>query len=302
MSAHLKFVLPAVAGALMLAGAGSANATCGNGCHGKPPAPSKPHHPRPTPPPAPPKVINNNYNKNINNNNNFNKNINNNNVNVNVRVHSTNIAVANATSNSTSNANATANAAGSARSDSDTFFFSGGGAQVIATPGFPVVQALNVVGSEAARRAVTERRTVFKKVVVQAVCIDDRGAPHPASQIFPERDVRGEYSGEVFRCIAGSRLQATIADWAERVSFDGGETMACAKGEALWHENNTLSCRPARPQRNCYERSLLRRFGVGTKVFQMSKVEEFTSFREEIVESASVGSVALDGGVGGFIH
>ena len=47
---------------------------------------------------------------------------------------------------------------------------------------------------------------------------------------------------------------------------------------------------------------LLRRFGVGTKVFQMSKVEEFTSFREEVVETATVGSVALDGGVGGFVH
>ena len=171
---------------------------------------------------------NNNHNVNNNNNvnNNFNRNVNNNNVNVNILVHSTNIAVANATSNSThptsnsnSNSNSTSNGGGGGDGEGgDAFFFSGGGAQVIATPGFPVVQALTVVAAEAVRRAVTERRTVFKKVVVQAVCIDDRGSPHPASQIFPERDVRGEYPGEVFRCIAGARLQATIADWNERVS------------------------------------------------------------------------------------
>ena len=34
----------------------------------------------------------------------------------------------------------------------------------------------------------------------------------------------------------------------------------------------------------------------------MTKIEEFTSFREEMVESAEISAVALDGGVGGFVH
>ena len=300
MSAQLKRFLPLIAGVAMLAFAGTASATCGNGCHK--PEPKPPVH-KPQPPVVNNhnkninnnynKNYNNNYNKNINNNNNYNKNINN----VNVNVHSTNIAVA------TANANASSNASASGRGEAESnVFFSGGGAQVIATPGFPVLQPIGVGRSEMVRKAFTEKRSVFKQVIVQAVCIDDRGAPHPASQIFPERDVAGHYRGEVFRCIAGSKLQVTIADFLGKVSFDGGETMACVKGEALFHENGTLTCRPATPQRNCFERSLLRRHGVGVKVFQMTKIEEFTSFREEMVESAEIGAVALDGGVGGFVH
>ena len=298
MSAQLTRILPILAGAIVLAFAGSASATCGNGCHG-----GGDHKPQPKP--KQPVVnnynknYNNNYNKNVNNNNNYNKNINNNNNynkninNVNVNVHSTNVAVA------TANANASARGEGSGEA---SVFFSGGGAQVIATPGFPVLQPLGVARSEMVKKAFTEKRTVMKQVIVQAVCIDDRGSPHPASQIFAERDVMGHYRGEIFRCIAGTKLQATIAEFHGKVAFDGGQTMDCMKGEALWHEQGTLTCRPAKPQRNCYERSLLRRHGAGHKVFQMTKVEEFTTWREEMVESAEVSAVALDGGVGGFVH
>jgi hypothetical protein len=289
MSAHLKFVLPVVAGVLLLASAGAASA-CDKGCPPKPQPPA----PKPSVFNNHNKNINNNINKNVNNNNNYNKNINNNNVNVNVNVHSTNIAVA--------TANATATAQGGGDNEGDTFLFSGGGAQVIATPGFPVLQPLGVLHSEMAKKAFTEKRKVFKQVIVRAVCIDDRGAPHPASQIFPERDVEESYRGEVFRCIAGTKLEATIAEFVGKVSFDGGETLACAKGEALAYDGDKLVCRPAKPQRNCYERSLLRRFGVGEKVFKMSRMEEFTSYKEEVIESAQIGAVALDGGVGGFVH
>jgi hypothetical protein len=301
MSAHLKRFLPLLAGALVLAVGGAASAggkTYGGGGHQcckptpPPPPPSKPcckPQPPAPPPPAKPPVFNNtNINKNINNN--FN--------NVNVNVHSTNIAVATANANATANSNSQ----GGGGSSGDTFFFSGGGAQVIATPGFPVLQPLGVMGEAMVKKAFTEKRSVFKQVIVQAVCIDDRGSPHAASQIFPERDVMDHYRGEIFRCVAGSKLQATIAEFQGKIAFDGGETMACMKGEALFYEGGALTCRPATPQRNCYERSLLRRHGAGVKVFKMSRIEEFTSFREEIVQSTQIGTVALDGGVGGFVH
>ena len=277
MSAQLKTLVPFLAGAIVLAFAGTASASCGNGCHAKPPPPPPPkpccQHKPPQQPPMKPQ---------------------NPNVNVHVNVNATAVAI--------SKANATANSSANSGSNSDSFFFSGGGAQVIATPGFPVLQPLNVIGTELAKKAITEKRSIFKQVIVQAVCIDDRGAPHPASQLFPDRDVAEHFEGEIYRCIAGAKLQATIADFAGKVAFDGGQTMACAKGEALYHSAGTLTCRPATPQRNCFERSLLRRHGVGVKVFKMSRVEEFTSFREEIVEASHSSVTAFDGGVGGFVH
>ena len=45
---------------------------------------------------------------------------------------------------------------------------------------------------------------VSKAVAIQAVCIDDKAVPHPASQLFPDRDVQPTYEGELFRCIAGA--------------------------------------------------------------------------------------------------
>ena len=283
MSAQLKHLVPLIAGAFVLAFGGAASAS---GNHSKPaccqpkpppPPPSKPccQHKPPQQPPSKPQ---------------------NPNVNVHVNVNSTAVAISKANANATSNSNSSGGGGG------DTVFFSGGGSQVIATPGFPVLQPLSVIGSELAKKAITEKRSIFKQVIVQAVCIDDRGAPHPASQLFGDRDVAEHFEGEIYRCIAGTKLQATIADFAGKVAFDGGQTMACAKGEALYHSRGALTCRPAKPQRNCFERSLLRRHGVGVKVFQMSKIEEFTSFREEIVEAAHSSFTAFDGGVGGFVH
>jgi hypothetical protein len=281
MSAQLKTLVPFLAGAIVLAFAGSASASCGSSCHPKPPPPPPPkpccQHKPPQKPPTMP---------------------NNPNVNVHVNVNATAVAISKANANATSNSNSNSGSS----SSSDSFFFGGGGAQVIATPGFPVLQPLNVIGSELAKKAITEKRSIFKQVIVQAVCIDDRGAPHPASQLFPDRDVAEHFQGEIFRCIAGTRLQATIADFMGKVAFDGGQTLACAKGEALYHSAGTLTCRPATPQRNCFERSLLRRHGVGVKVFKMTKIEEFTSFREEIVEASHSSVTAFDGGVGGFVH
>jgi hypothetical protein len=268
MSAHLKTLLPLLAGSALLA-FGSAAAACDKGCKPQPPACCKPS--KPPSPPKHPEMPKNTFN-------------------VNVNVHANAVSVANASANAKANSNASGGG--------DTVFFGGGGSNVIATPGFPVIQRLNVMGDKV-RTEVKEKRTVFKQKIVQAICMDDRGAPHPASRLTPDMDVREGWSGELFRCIAGTRLQATYADYTGHKSFDGGESMACAKGEALWFEGGMISCRKQTPQRNCFERSLLRRHGVGVKVFKMTKIEEHVSYKEEQIATQS--EIALDGGVGGYV-
>ena len=158
-------------------------------------------------------------------------------------------------------------------------------------------------GSRTRRTAYEATRSATRRVVIQAVCIDDRQTPHPAAQLFPERDVRDIYDGELYRCVAGARLQATIAEFSGQVDFSGGQTLVCAKGEALYHApGGQVTCRPQKAARDCHERSLLRRFGAGVKILTMYREEEYTEYREE-VQSATVvtGAITLDGGVGGRV-
>ncbi len=181
----------------------------------------------------------------------------------------------------------------------------GGGAYFNVDQPYPTtIQGLSVEGKtmQAVRVPFTASRRMEKRVVIQAVCIDDRAVPHPASQVRPGKDVAMDYEGELYRCIAGTKLQWTIADEAG----GPGETVNCNKREALWYgRGGRLECRPEKQERDCNERSLLRRYGAGVKVLTMIREETYTEYREEMVESA--GSVAsgamimLDGGVGGRV-
>ena len=174
-----------------------------------------------------------------------------------------------------------------------------------------VIQGLDVQGVRRTRQVAYEAsRTKTRKVVIQAFCLDDRDIPHPASQVFPERDVEDIYDGELYRCIAGARMQVTIAEYMEQISFSGGQTMICAKGEALYRSRGSaadagqLVCRPQKPARDCNERSLLRRFGAGIKVLTTVTIEKYTAYREETVTETSSASygMSLDGGVGGTVY
>lgn len=174
-----------------------------------------------------------------------------------------------------------------------------------------MIQGLDVQGVRRTRQVAYEAsRSRTRKVVIQAFCLDDRDVPHPASQVFPERDVDDQYDGELYRCIAGTRMQITVAEFMERISFDGGQTITCAKGEALYRsrgagaDGGAVACRPQAPARDCNERSLLRRFGAGMKVLTIVTVEKYTAYREESYteSSASSYSMSLDGGVGGTIY
>lgn len=155
-----------------------------------------------------------------------------------------------------------------------------------------------------------EKRWVTRRRVIQAVCLDDKQVPHPASQVQPGRDVPEAYVGEIYRCMAGTWLQATFADYeGGEPRFDGGRTLDCAKGEALVRDQGgNVLCRPQMAARDCNERSLLRRYGPGLKVVLIRYEETQTRTREVRKEvykerfSGQAGTLVLDGGVGGMVH
>jgi hypothetical protein len=186
----------------------------------------------------------------------------------------------------------------------------GGGGSWSVEEGTPtLVGGLNVeTGEEKKVRKVAYQATrkIVERVVIQAVCIDDRTVPHPASQVHAEREVEEGYEGELFRCIAGTRLQYTFSKWEGQIDFDGGKTIDCHKGEALYRSaHGEIGCRDQIPERDCNERSLLRRYGAGVKILTMIREETYTAYREETVteESKSQSSaLVLDGGVGGVVR
>ena len=160
---------------------------------------------------------------------------------------------ASASASASSSASARVSGFGGAQS----FSGGGGGGSSGIIPG--PVSAVNLsVGGED-REAYEATRTRIEKVVIQAFCFDDKDVPHPASQVTPDRDVDEAYEGEVYRCIAGSHMQVTIAQFRDKISFEGGQTLACQKGEALYHVPGQgagkLECRPQKPARDCNERS-----------------------------------------------
>ena len=154
------------------------------------------------------------------------------------------------------------------------------------------------------RRVCTEFRSVARVVAVQAVCLDDKAIPHPASQVVPDRDVLPVYEGEVFRCIAGTHMQYTLGLFAGSADFSHGQTISCLKGEALYHSaTGGLACRLQKPARDCNERSLLRRYGAGIKVLKLAMARECVAYGTETAQGAAATSTGealqLDGGVGG---
>lgn len=206
------------------------------------------------------------------------------------------------------NANVNARAVAVANASGSTFFGGGGGGSSYAAPqATGLISGLNVEGL-GQRAAYEATRTLYKKVVIQAFCFDDRDVPHPASQVLPDRDIDDTYDGELYRCIAGAHMQVTIADWKQQISFAGGQTLACAKGDALYHfpgapgSGGRIACRVQKPARDCNERSLLRRFGAGIKVLTIAITEKYQAYREETSSSSKSMGMSLDGGVGGVAY
>lgn len=180
------------------------------------------------------------------------------------------------------------------------------------TPNYPQSLGLNVETAQAEEyEEVVERHeasSYSETFIVQANCIDDKGVPHPASQVEGVRDISNGYRGEIYRCIAGTRMQYTIAKYeGDAFGFKGGETLMCSKNDALWYEGGKLTCRVQTPARECNERSLLRRFGAGYKLLTITHYqearEERKMVRREVQKSSSGASyMVFDGGVGGYVQ
>jgi hypothetical protein len=203
------------------------------------------------------------------------------------------------------NANALAIAGAASGAGSQSFFGGGGGTWSVGEAPTGLIQGLLVEGEQPRRVAYQASRTKIRVVVIQAVCIDDQEIPHPASQVTPDKDIDESYEGELYRCIAGTHMQVTIADYDGKISFDRGQVINCAKGEALYKDaKGEIACRPQKPARDCNERSLLRRYGAGVKILKIVTIETYTAYREEAVESVSASSfnMTIDGGVGGVVH
>ena len=293
MRVRIKTWLPAAVGAVglwSLAGAAGSQ-SCGGGCPPPPPPCDLGCQPPPPPPPPPPPDCctppgppDDPSPGDVN-------------VNVNVNV----------------NANAAARAGVNARVGGYGNLRGGGGGSAyfnVDQPYPTVIQGLNVEAGAVAqvvRVPYEARRRWEKRVVIQAFCIDDRAIPHPAAQVIPDREIHDAYEGELFRCIAGARLQVTWAEWSGQVSLDhGGETFACDKGHALWRDRSgAIACKVQIQARDCNERSLLRRYGAGIKIVTWVREETYTEYREEVVQQAGASivgaTIMLDGGVGGRV-
>ncbi|MBL1431759.1 MAG: hypothetical protein COA60_009735 [Robiginitomaculum sp.] len=208
-----------------------------------------------------------------------------------------------------------------------SLFFGGGGGGVIGGGPIPtVIDNLLIEGEMQSKliteqievpytEAITRSRWTEHLYVLQAVCMDDSNTPHPSSRTDPSEQVDPNFSGELFRCMAGTWMQVTLGIYENGGGqFNNGTTIACAKGEALFHQaGGKLSCAAQTPRRSCNERSLLRKFGAGIKIVRISREEQYTEqitktrieTRTRQVGSSSSSSsktrrtLVLSGGVGG---
>jgi len=133
--------------------------------------------------------------------------------------------------------------------------------------------------------------------------MDDSGNPHPASRPDPDERVTPDFEGEIFRCVAGTALQATLGWREEGEDHFDGVSIQCQKGEALrYGRGGELFCAPQEHRRNCNERSLLRLHGPGVKLVWYRYEEHYTETVERRSESYERRSMTLmlDGGVGGY--
>ena len=208
-------------------------------------------------------------------------------------------------------------------------YVSGGGGFYTAQGVNPTpITALNVEGGEETYlETVTEQVPTTEEYCedeivmtssirpLQAVCIDGKGVPHPASRVDASDRVPASYHGELFRCMAGTSMQVTLGTIEHgKASFTHGETFACRKGEALVHQRGgDLSCAPQSPARSCNERSLLRRHGPGVKLVETrSKVKKciprtrtvMTTVERQVERTRETVSqpLMLDGGVGQGVY
>jgi hypothetical protein len=107
------------------------------------------------------------------------------------------------------------------------------------------------------------------------------------------------FEGEVYRCIAGARLQYTVSD----LRGGAGRTLTCDKGQALnRNAAGQLLCKAQIPARDCNERSLLRRFGPGLKQVKLAMTPMCIAWKDGDSSAPEAASISFDGGVGGVVR
>jgi hypothetical protein len=203
-------------------------------------------------------------------------------------------------------------------------FFGGGGGGYYSNPGVSTstISGLAVEGGYETKLisedvlgveeiCVDKVKEEIRTRPIQAMCVDDKNTPHPASRLDGEVAIDSNFNGEIYRCVAGTHMQVTLGEMVNgAASFDKGEAFSCAKGEALWHgKGGILSCRIQTAERNCNERSLLRKYGPGVKLVQVKSQKNYCepTTRQtltKVVKEVKVprpivaGDLQLDGGVG----
>jgi hypothetical protein len=259
------------------------------------------------------KPVNINKNININNNININKNINqvkniniNKDVNINKNVVNNKNIVIVKTGGGTAEAAALAIAAASANANSNSSSVSYSGSYSESTV---INQGGGFVGGAVAVDTQQACHMVEASVVkaIHAVCMFE-GREFGASHMTRDTWIESSYEGEVARCIPGASLKVVIGDMVQSDqgmagSYEGGQTLNCAPGEALRHfKDGMLKCAVAVPVKDCTERTNLRLFGTGDFFFsyrtQVCATSSRTSQQYSREDDAQVSGMALDGGVG----
>lgn len=184
-------------------------------------------------------------------------------------------------------------------------YIGGGGSSFMGpapvSPG--IIDGLAIGGEEAVSETVMEQRTTTETVAIRAVCIDDRGMPHPASRTDGDEQVAQGFEGELFRCMAGTRMEVTVGRMVNgQAVFDGGSNLSCARGQALVHRGGQLSCAAQAARAECNERSLLRRFGPGIKYATITRTEQVATQRQVQAATTFRSSMFIDGGVGQGVY
>jgi hypothetical protein len=207
------------------------------------------------------------------------------------------------------------NTFGGGTNGGNVFIGGGGGYMSSPSPVAPgLIEALNVGGGQAVSEQFQESRSVTETMAIRAVCMDDRGMPHPASRTDGDQNIAATFNGEVFRCMAGTRMEVTMGKVVNgQPVFDGGRTMSCQKGQALAYSTapgagaagaGNLVCVAQAAKADCNERSLLRRFGPGIKYAMVTRTETVTSTRQAAQSNVVTlrSSMFVDGGVGQGVY
>ena len=178
--------------------------------------------------------------------------------------------------------------------------FSGGG-------GYVSVDTRGNLGGDVAVRAVEQCVEQEASVVkaIHPVCVDEGGREYPASHMIKETWVDASYEGELARCIAGAHLKVKVGDVLQSDqgmagTYKTGDTLSCNAHEALVHyRGGMLKCAPARPVKDCTERTNLRQYGSGDMFFSYRAKVCVIPSRTASASEDDVSGMALDGGVGG---